>query len=211
MSRIILVDNASTYPPMLEYLSAPEPGVTVVTQLENTGPRHVVLDPANLELLPRIFCVTDPDLMFNSEMPSDFVARLAALTETYSIGKAGLALAISDTEAMRQQDYAIGDRTWKVWEWEQQYWEYPIGATPNGDPVYRAVIDTTFAVYNKAYFKPEQYQQAIRVAGRYTCKHLPWYLDVGLPPTEEKFYRSHTKFSYYLRENESDLATTPTY
>jgi hypothetical protein len=40
----------------------------------------------------------------------------------------------------------------------------------------------------------------VRVAGRYTCRHLPWYTDVGLPIEEEQFYRSRTQYSFFLRD-----------
>ncbi len=90
---------------MRDYLDAPGPGVTVIAQDENKGPRDVFLDPASLALLPQFFCVTDPDLLLNSAMPDDFLAQLAALTESLSIGKAGLAFDISDRTAMRQEDF----------------------------------------------------------------------------------------------------------
>lgn len=206
LRRLVIVDNASSYPPMLDYLAAPGPGVTVVLQAENKGPRNFFLDPATYAALPEIFCITDPDLALSPAMPEDFVASLAAATETYSVGKAGLAIDIADRSAMRQEDFRIGDRYWKIWEWEDQFWQERVGSLPGGDPVFRAAVDTTFAVYNKRFFKKEDPSNAVRVAGRYTCRHLPWYKDVGLPAEEEQFYRRHTRDSYYLRDPNSGAA-----
>ena len=197
LHRVILVDNASTYPPMREYLDEPGPGVTVIIEAENKGPRGVFHDPASLALLPQYFCVTDPDLLLNRAMPEDFIAQLAALTERLSIGKAGLALDIADHKAMRQDDVLIGDRYWKIWEWEQQFWQEPLDPLPGGDPVFKAAIDTTFALYNKRFFDTGDFLKAVRVSGRYTCRHLPWYPDVGLPSEEERFYRKHARHSFY--------------
>jgi hypothetical protein len=63
---------------------------------------------------------------------------------------------------------------------------------------YKARIDTTFALYNKRYFDPQEPLEAIRVAGRFTCRHLPWYRDSGLTTAEEAQYRASQKFSLYL-------------
>jgi FkbM family methyltransferase len=209
LRRIILVDNASTYPPMRDYLASPGSGVTVVAQGMNKGPRDVYLDPANLAMLPQFFCVTDPDLLLNPEMPEDFVAQLAALTERLLIGKAGLALDITDHNSMRQEDFCIGEQLWKIWDWEKQFWNDQLDSLPGGDPVFRANIDTTFAVYNKRFFDSSNPNQAVRVAGRFTCRHLPWYPDVGLPAEEEAYYRSHARHSFYLRADTADPNTQP--
>jgi hypothetical protein len=207
LRRLFLVDNASTYPPMREYLEAPGPGVTVIFQPENKGPHDVFLDPANLALLPQFFCVTDPDLLLNPAMPEDFLAQLAALTERLSVGKAGAAVDIADPAALRQEDFLIEGRLWKIWEWEDQFWREPLEPLPGGDPVFRADIDTTFALYNKRFFNIDHRLKAVRVAGRYTCRHLPWYKDVGLPEEEEQYYRNHSRYSYYLRTTDPTSAS----
>jgi FkbM family methyltransferase len=201
---LYLVDNGSTYPPMREYLASPGSGVTVIAQAANKGPRQIYSDPESFTLLPQIFCVTDPDLLLSVEMPDDFVAQLVALTERLYIGKAGLALDIADPTVMRQEEFQIKDRHWKIWEWEQQFWREPLEALPGGDPVYRAAIDTTFAVYNKRFFDPHDPLNAVRVAGRFTCRHLPWYRERGLPLEEEQFYKDQARYSYYLGEPPSE-------
>jgi Glycosyltransferase 61/Glycosyl transferase family 2 len=201
LRRLILVDNASTYAPMREYLAAPGPGVTVIAQAENKGPHDAFLDPASLALMPQFFCLTDADLLLNPAMPEDFLAQLAALTESLSIGKAGLAIDIADRATMRQEDFLIVGQYRKIWDWEEQFWLEPLEPLPGGDPVFRAEIDTTFALYNKRFFDKSNFLKAVRVAGRYTCRHLPWYNDIGLPPEEEQFYRSHAQHSYYLGDD----------
>jgi hypothetical protein len=61
------------------------------------------------------------------------------------------------------------------------------------------MIDTTFAVYNKKYFRRDAPFEAVRVAGLFTCRHLPWYRDSRLPLQEEEFYRRTARVSTYLR------------
>jgi hypothetical protein len=199
MRRIVIVDNASTYGPMCDYLATPEDGVKVLRLGRNEGPRHFMLEPSCLNELPDIFCLTDPDLLLNPDMPPDFLDQLLELTERMTVGKAGLALEISNVSAMRQESFFIGSRPWKIWEWEDQFWQHQIGATRGGDPVYSAEIDTTFPLYNKRFFDPDRFGHAVRVGGRFTCRHRPWYLDNGLPGAEEEFYKETARDSYYLR------------
>lgn len=199
LKNIILVDNASTYEPMRDFLDHPGKHVTVVRQIVNKGPRDIFVDSTNYVMLPEIFCVTDPDLCFNVDLPHDFIAQLAALTVQHAIGKAGFALDISNRDAMQQNAFQIGDKPYKIWDWEQRFWNAPIGLTAMGDPIYNAPIDTTFAVYNKRFFNPRSPLTALRVGGRFTCQHLPWYTDNKLPPEEERHYRKHALDSFYLK------------
>lgn len=55
LSNIILIDNASSYPPMVSYLSEISSHVQVVWQKENKGPRDIFSDPCNRSLLPQFF------------------------------------------------------------------------------------------------------------------------------------------------------------
>jgi hypothetical protein len=206
LKRIFLLDNASTYPPMREFLLDPGQGVTVITQDTNRGPRSSFLDLPDYTLLPQFFCVTDPDLVLNPEMPPDFIAQLASLTERLAIGKAGLALDITDREAIREDGFSIAGRVWKIWEWEQQFWQDQIETLPGGDAVFRAKVDTTFALYNKRFFDRNDIYQAVRVAGRFTCRHLPWYRDIGLPAAELQIYRKNSANGYYLRDGMTEPA-----
>ena len=87
-------------------------------------------------------------------------------------------------------------KPYKIWDWEAQFWAHPLEGGP--DPIYKASLDTTFAVYNKKYFDPASFLEGVRIAGRYTCRHLPWYRDRHMPPEEEAFYRATAKFSYFM-------------
>ncbi len=195
--EIIAIDNASSFPPLLDYLSQSSRDLSVIRLEENKGPHNLFLDPKNLLSLPDHFCITDPDLELNPSLPEDFVYELISLTEKYRVGKAGLALDISDWSKMRHEKFRIGAADYQIWEWEAQFWKNPIGFTSTGDEVYSAAVDTTFAVYNKRFFDPADHLKGVRVGGKYTCRHLPWYKDRIVPPEEEAFYRASQKFSYY--------------
>ena len=66
---------------------------------------------------------------------------------------------------------------WKnIKEWETQFW---INRIPHDKyELYHAVIDTTFTLVNWNYFaEPNNCNvyRCIRIAGNFTCIHLPWY------------------------------------
>jgi|GEM_PF-285641 len=195
LTNIIVVDNGSEYPPFLEYLDSLEAKLRVLRLKENRGPRRLFRDAALYDQLPKYFCLTDPDLVFNPDLPSDFLQHLANLTAKYRVGKAGFSLDISEPEKMIATPFQIGNERYRIWEWEAQFWQTRL--EEKDDPAYRAKIDTTFAVYNKEFFSAENFLEAVRVAGRYTARHLPWYADHQLPPEEADFYRSTSKHSFY--------------
>lgn len=206
--NIIVVDNASTYKPMLSYLNRLPAAVTVVKLKQNLGPRNLVYDPLNFSVFPKLFCVTDPDLVFNSEMPRDFIEQLLNISMELECGKVGLALDISDREKMIQDDIRVGERL-KIWEHEARHWKQKIYNLSDGQPVFKAEIDTTFALYNKDFFQPfdggrfslGKFLSATRVGGNFTCQHLPWYKENGLPAEEESYYKKEARDSFYLRSD----------
>lgn len=187
-ANIIFLDNNSDDPGMKSFLQIIDgTDATVIFQGRNLGPRHCVLDADSREFLPQYFCVTDPDLEFNPALPADWLAQMINLTEKYQVGKAGFALDLSEPELMQDYDIRIHDRRFKIWEWESQFYQHQLETMRSGDPVYQAKVDTTFAVYNKKYLKfdhMEQFYTAVRVAGKYTCKHLPWYKKTIVPDAE---------------------------
>jgi hypothetical protein len=173
----------------------------VIFQSKNHGPRHILEDVAVYNRLPDIFCLTDPDLIFNTKMPDDFIVQLADLTEKFKIFKAGFSL---NTSKLSSPNVRVQNPAYFL-EWEQQFWQKQIGATPEGDAIYSASIDTTFAVYNKKYLirknrnkwydklllrpriEKRRILDAVRVAGRFTCDHIPW-TEIDIVPEDEKTY-----------------------
>jgi hypothetical protein len=174
--------------------------VKVIWSEENHGPRQVLTSPRILSLLPRHFCLTDPDLEINAFLPEGFLADLIMLAEKHKIGKVGFALNISDRIKMLSEKFEIGDNKYHIWQWEEQFWNNQIDRTSGGDPVYKASIDTTFALYDKNFFDPNDYLLALRVAGRFTARHLPWYGHDVLPADEVDNYIKTQKYSFYYNK-----------
>jgi len=114
LRNIVVVDNASTFPPFLEYLSSIVSEVTVIRLSHNLGPHDVFLNSKNYWALPQYFCVTDPDVELNPDLPEDFLCELAALTEKHQVGKSGFALDLSDRPLMRNDLFQIGNDKWRI-------------------------------------------------------------------------------------------------
>lgn len=197
--NIVLIDNASDSADMLDYLDGID-DVEVIRLADNLGPHHILNDHRVFSLLPRLFCLTDPDLILNAELPRDFLGELASLTCLHKVGKAGFALDISDRHLMRDDLIYSGGRMVKIWEHEDQFWHKQLPPLAGGDPVYDAILDTTFAIYNKDYFHHANIWRAVRVGGRFTARHLPWYREAGIPIGEARAYARSQQYSTYLRD-----------
>lgn len=70
--KIVIIDNGSTFPPLLSYFRELPNSISLIRLSENRGPRHLFQDPDNYILLPNYFCLTDPDLQFNPALPKGF-------------------------------------------------------------------------------------------------------------------------------------------
>ena len=202
--RPVVLDNGSSFAPALALYErwlaeglAPD-RVFLVMLGENVGPRAIWQDGGLLGMLPRHFCVTDPDLALNPNLPRDFPVTLARVAAQFCTGKVGFALSLEDRHLMVDSPFRHAGGWKQIWESEAVHWQHPLPGRGIAEPLFRAEIDTTFALYDKNYFDPARPFEAIRVAGRFTARHLPWYRDTGLPAEEESFYRKAAEYSYYM-------------
>ncbi len=113
---------------------------------------------------------------------------MLSLSDKHRISKVGLALDISDHEKF--QDVFKGN-----YEYEMQFWQEELEKN-----TFRAKIDTTFHLCNMKFMKFSQFMHskrmryrfffnALRLAGDgFVAKHLPWYVDHGMPQEERDFY-----------------------
>lgn len=195
--NIHVIDNHSTFPQLLEYYDTDYP-YFLHRMDENYG--YSVYMKLYDEF-PRIFAITDPDLEFNPELPTTFLADFVRLTEEHRRWKVGMALSLLDADKMfPYSDYFFGQ---SICQWEIKFWSKKVAPD-----LYDAAVDTTFAVWNKAY-APIDLNRALthnrglslRVAGNYQCRHLPWYKDwlKDLTPEEIKFVSEGNNSSSIIR------------
>lgn len=190
LTSIIIIDSCSEYAPIKDLYRLWEHSASVIYLNENLGPRYFYQNKEIYDSLPEYFIVTDPDLEFNKDLPDNFVQDLIDISEEYKIGKVGFALSIADTEDIRPESKKFEDR----------YWNSIVGQTKYGDNIFKADIDTTFALYNKKYIKdtsfPGDFFKGLRVAGRFTAKHWGWYNRQPIPEVELKHYKEFQKWSF---------------
>lgn len=183
LNNIIIVDNNSTYPPLLDYLSVTP--YRVVRVFENFG--HLVVWKCGLFndiLRKNYYIVTDPDVLPDQSCPHDAVLRFYNMLQDYPhITKSGFSLKIDDLPAY----FPIRDI---VLEMEKRFWTKP---TPDGEG-YFAHIDTTFALYRPGIF-PEDgaWFDGVRLAPPYIAQHMPWYENPAELDDESLFYQHSTK------------------
>ena len=196
-TNIIIGDNDSTYPPMLDLLSELSNKYAVVMWGKNMGPRVYTEDKNICSSMPKYFIVTDPDLLFNEQMPVSAINKMKRVVDMYEVSKVGLAIDIDSPEERERFFNAH-----QVDLWERSYWSRKIERYPEKDDLYAAPIDTTFSLYSRDKFLSEIDNvpgrmtcntSALRIAGRFTCRHLGWWSEQPLTKEEHEFYKNtHT-------------------
>lgn len=176
MRRIYILDNASTYPPVLDYYRRIE-GVTVVPLGKNIGFRALWRSRFFLSVAQHYYVYTDPDVLPVQECPLDVVLHLHQVLMRFADKqKAGLGLKIDDLPDCytRKND---------VVQWEQKYWQRELAPG-----VFDAPVDTTFALY-RPWARGGWWIPSVRTGGPLLLRHMPWYADSNAPDDEERFYQ----------------------
>lgn len=172
----ILLDNGSTYEPLLEWLERCP--YTVIRVGANAGCYGFWNEKRHHDLTSP-YIVSDSDLDL-TDVPDDAVDQLRwTLDENPDIAKVGLSLEIDDipdTYEFKQD----------VLQWEKPYWTVPRGKH------WLAGVGATFALYDPARnaILDKNFYSAIRLDRPYTARHLPWYLDFDQLSDELRFYYS---------------------
>jgi hypothetical protein len=188
----LVIDSGSSYPVMLKMLEGIPTNKKLILE-SNLGPRYFSENRKFFLSLPDIFCVSDPDLAFNKNLPDNFVDTLIEISIRFKIGKIGFALDIAEELEIKNQEYILEGSIQTIRQYEKKYWMKPVRNSLDLE-IYDAPIDTTFALYNKQFFKPEKsFTKAYRIAGAYTAIHLPWLNPDPRPTSEADFYNSLNK------------------
>jgi len=180
LENINIIDNASTYPPLLDYLRASRHVVHRMPR--NFG--HLVLWASgwfDTITSKQSFLLSDCDILPVDDCPSDVIDYLFEVLERYPhFTKVGLSLKIDDLPDC----YPLKSR---VLEWERPFWKHTL------EPgLYEAPIDTTFAVYRPGIPPSDpRWWRSIRTAPPYAARHLTWYVDTSMPSEEDIFYQKN--------------------
>lgn len=188
--NIVIFDNQSSYPPLLDYLRevVSDNRVFVIYYNENKGPRYFFTNGLYRFMFGGgAFLYTDPDLTWD-KLSDDFVSRFYDLTVKYGVFKVGSALTIPGSDLVKHGLPKIKQdgKEFSVEEFEGRYWkdEVEVG-------LYNSPIDTTLHLFNPLYYSGTSIITGLRVAGEgYELKHLPWFEDDPCPLEEIDFYKA---------------------
>lgn len=180
MTNIHIIDNASTYPPLLEYYRTLPYEIHYMG--ENVGFMVFWERDEFAKYRKDFHIVTDPDVVPTAECPKDFIKVFLRILMRYpNANKVGFSLKSDDLPP-------DGLFTEEVLTWERQF-NHPYLKKINA---YASAIDTTFALY-----LPEELQAnpsfyaAIRTGAPYEARHLPWYKTGADETEEDRYYSTH--------------------
>lgn len=178
-TNILVIDNNSTYPPLLEYYDEINTFVEVLRRKTNDGHRVFW---KNKDLWERYgkgyYVITDSDIQPVTGCPDDFMYCFKKiLDDNKRITKVGFSLKIDDIPDSNKHKN-------KIINWEEQFWK-----RRDRQGNYITEIDTTFALYRPInQFYINYFYDAIRTRAPYIVKHGGWYVDHENLSEEQDFY-----------------------
>lgn len=175
-TNIWIIDNDSNYQPLLDWYDTLEN----VRVLKHHNAGHLALFSLGIihEVEGEWCFYTDSDIELNPKMPINYQQQMVELAVRHNIDKIGLALDTSDLPSHYVfKNMVIGN--------EARWWLDEVE-----ENVYSADTDTTFCLIKKV----DQFK-SLRIAGDFTCKHIPWYIDLNNLDEEEEFYLSNNDSS----------------
>ncbi|AND64623.1 hypothetical protein AX766_09430 [Flavobacterium covae] len=174
--NIIIIDNNSTYEPLLDYYS--KSPYRIIRLEKNLGFKSLENLPIYKELRKSYFVYTDSDLEIIDECPCDFMSYFIDKLKSYNnVQKIGFSLKIDDLpDCYLRKDEVV--------DWEKKFYSQELAKG-----LFLAPIDTTFALHKPyALISITGVFKMIRTDFPYQMRHLPWYDDSNSLTIEEKYY-----------------------
>lgn len=194
--NLVIIDNNSTYKPLLRYLEVLEVQYKVYKLNENHGHRVFWIRKDLFSIYTKdYYVITDPDILPCKDCPQDFLKVMYSQLIKYpEVNKVGFNLKIDDIPDFNENKDIILN-------WESNFW-----SKKNNEGHYIAKIDTTFALYRPSFIKPiyKNFFRAIRLAPPYSARHLGWYINMNSLTEEQSFYISNTNKSSSWLNCEND-------
>lgn len=177
--NIVILDNNSTYPPLLRYFESLENDIAIHRLNDNLG--HLAFwkrEAIFKQYSKGYYVVTDPDVVPIDKCPEDFLEEFRKLLDrAHDRTKVGFSLKLADipdTNPNKSQ----------ILQWESQFWKSKIRPS-----AYKAEIDTTFALYRPKYnYNLKHFTKAWRTDYPIQARHGGWYIDIDNLTEEQEFY-----------------------
>lgn len=183
--NITIIDNQSTYQPLLEWYN--ETGIDVFFNTVTENSCHAFRDlvlmqhPKFKSIVSDWYVFNDSDIIPTDTVPDNFIEDLIKYAQKYNKTKVGMSIEINDI------DLSYPLNAW-VYSYESTYWTNAI--IDNDVELYPHPIDTTFAVH-APHIIPTWSNDTLRVGYPYVVKHAPFYYDPNNLPDDEKYYLEH--------------------
>jgi hypothetical protein len=191
--QIIIIDNGSTYPPLLNWYKSINVDVRF---FGNEG--HLALWATKIDKeLGEYFVYTDSDIILPDEFPTEWKLIMFNLIRWYSgiYDKIALAIHIDDLpEHYRYKNQVIrNEGRWWLEKYDTEMLDY----------LYKADTDTTFAMMRN--FGDNCYKSLRLGRPDMMCRHHGWYLDLDNLDEEEKYYLDHleNKTTQYSKQHKN--------
>lgn len=189
LAEPIIVDNGSTYGPLLDWFDSMRGTIAIHRLGDNYGPYRVweqrLFEPHTTPDRP-FYVVTDPDVVPIAECPKDAIPQLVETWNALRCPKVGLSLRLETIP-----DTLPTGREIQAWERTLQSEEVVrANGAVAGVPLrcYRSLLDTTFQVNHRDVVPLSYGSTGIRLAHPYQADHLGWQLDPQHLTDEDKFY-----------------------
>jgi hypothetical protein len=186
--QIVILDNKSTYPPLLSWYDSIQ-GSVEVRRLKNEG--HLAFWGIGMDKeVGEFFVYTDSDLQLDENFPKDWKEQMLYLIRKYEINKVALAIRIDDLPDHYRYRNQVkrNEGRWWLQEVEQG--------------VFKADTDTTFALMRNIH---DNCFPSLRVAKNgFICRHVPFYIDLdNLDPEEQYYLDNHDsrKITQYTKQH----------
>ena len=181
--NIYIIDNKSTYPPLLEYYK--DCKYTVFRLEDNVGYMAIWKTKVYDRFKKSWYVYTDSDVVIDEDCPDNFMERFVSVLKKYkNAQKVGFGIRIDDIPDNFKNKQGVIDHERKFWVNEVE------------EALYAASIDTTFALYRPFCGGPaDDYHETYRTGFPYVIQHLPWYVDSYAMTDEEIYYISNVKQS----------------
>lgn len=198
----IIVDNGSTYEPLLEWFEGLRGAIAIQRCEDNYGPYRIweqrLFDPFTNARQP-FYAVTDPDILPTADCPRDAIARLVDVSRATRSPKVGLSLRLDGIPSSLPGHEAVRD-------WEEKMQRPDIVRAvddPSGRSIacYPSMLDTTFQVNHRDRVPPSEGSPGIRLAHPYEADHLGWQIDPEDLSAEDRFYWQTASASASTIEN----------
>lgn len=182
----IIIDNGSTYEPLLQFYSEKPCEIDFVGRNSGENVMFVTDRIDTYNLAEGNYIITDPDLDLAS-VPLDFLDVLReGLVKYQWADKCGLGIRIDDLPESPLKSTIVAH--------EQGHWREPLDF-----PYWKAATDTTFSLFRGK----RQSFDCVRTGGDYQMRHLDWYVSEYSQISDEyKFYlqRIGNEHSHWSKE-----------